>query len=352
MAKKNFTPEEMQAKMAKKSDNCKLFFGTFTKALAVFLAIVIAWSLVTIAFMTPATGTTNAGAVTNNSGSTSTDNNNSGSTDAPITEDENLLGGDETTDTPAGDETTDTPAGDESTDAPAGEDAPAAAATKADVAKLLNEVTAKAAKGSYKWTRKSWYTKELDVGNATGTLNKVIQMVDKNATLDSVVGGFLSISGKESDPAWEGQVTNGKLPAEGRMKEDKFLLKGFTLTEADIKDMKVSGNTYTLQLNACKTPQKDGKNALNHVTNDFITKDEVAKGVADGLGSLGNLVTINELDVDYTAILVTAVVENNTLKSVKMSYSMTVNALKLKAMGIGITGVGAGKMECSYTNFA
>ena len=26
MAKKNYTPEEMQAKMAKKSDNCKLFF--------------------------------------------------------------------------------------------------------------------------------------------------------------------------------------------------------------------------------------------------------------------------------------------------------------------------------------
>ena len=350
MAKKNYTPEEMQAKMDKKSANCKLFFGTFTKALAVFLAVVIAWSLVAIAFTAPSMGgTVVAGTATNNS--TSTDDN-TGSTDAPITEDENLLGGDETTDVPAGDETTDAPAGDETTDAPAGNDAPAAAVTKADVAKLLNEVTAKAAKGSYKWTRKAWYTKELDVGNATGTLNKVIQMVDENATLDSVVGGFLSISGKESDPAWEGQVKNGKLPAEGRMKEDKFLLKGFTLTEADIKVMNVSGNTYKLQLNACKTPLKDGKNALHHVTNDFITKDEVAKGVADGLGSLGNLVTINELDVDYTAILVTVVVENNALKSVNMSYTMTVNALKLKAMGINITGTGAGKMECSYSNFA
>ena len=352
MAKKNYTPEEMQAKMDKKSANCKLFFGTFTKALAVFLAVVIAWSLVAIAYTAPSMGgTVVAGTATNNGGSTNTDDN-TGSTDAPITEDENLLGGDETTDVPAGDETTDAPAGDETTDAPAGNDAPAAAKTKAEVAKLLNEVTAKAAKGSYKWTRKSWYTKELDVGNATGTLNKVIQMVDENATLDSVVGGFLSISGKESDPAWEGQVKNGKLPAEGKMKEDKFLLKGFTLTEADIKDMVVSGNTYKLQINACKTPLKDGKNALHHVTNDFITKDEVAKGVADGLGSLGNLVTINELDVDYTAILVTVVVENNALKSVNMSYTMTVNALKLKAMGMNITGTGAGKMECSYSNFA
>ena len=346
MAKKNYTPEEMQAKMEKKASNCAVFFGTFTKALAVFLAIVIAWSLVAIAFTAPSMGgTVVAGTATNNGGSTNTDNN--GGNEAVTPDDENLLGGDETTDVPS-DETTDAPAGDENADAPAGDKE----LTKADVAKLLNEVTAKAAKGSYKWARKSWYTKELDVGNATSTLNRVIQMVDKNASLDSVVGGFLAISGKESDPAWEGQVTNGKLPAEGKMNEAKFLFKAFALTEADIKEMKVSGNTYTLQLNACKTPQKDGKNALNHVTNDFITKDEVAKGVADGLGSLGNLVTINELDVDYTSILVTAVVENNAVKSVKISYTMTVNALKLKAMGVGITGVGSGKMECSYTNFA
>jgi hypothetical protein len=343
MAKKNYTPEEMQAKMDKKSANCKLFFGTFTKALAVFLAVVIAWSLVAIAYTAPSMGgTVVAGPATNNS--TSTDNN-SGSTDAPITEDENLLGDDTTNDVVTDDEV----AGDDATGDDTTSDAPAAATSKADVAKLLNDVTAKSAKGSYKWTRKSWFTKKLDVGNATDTLNKVIQMVDKNATLDSVVGGFLSISGTESDPAWEGQVTNGKLPAEGRMKEDKFLLKVFTLTEADIKDMVVSGNTYKLQINACKTPLKDCKNALHHVTNDFITKDEVAKGVADGLGSLGNLVTINELDVDYTAILVTAVVENNTLKSVKLSYTMTVNSLKLKAMGMNVDGNGAGKMEASYT---
>lgn len=346
MAKKNYTPEEMQAKMDKKASNCKVFFGTFTKALAVFLAVVIAWSLVAIAFTAPSMGgTVVAGTATNNGGGTNTDDN-AGSTDAPMTEDENLLGGDETTDTPA-DENGDAPA-DENADAPAGDKE----LSEADVAKILNEASAKAAKQSYKWTRKSWFTKDLDVGNATATLNRVIKMVDENATLDSVVGGFLSITGKESDPAWEGQATKGQLPAEGKMNKDKFLLKAFALTEADIKDMKVSGNTYTLQLNACKSPQKDGKNALHHATNDFITKDEVAKGVADALGSLGNLVTINGLDVDYTAILVTAVVENNTLKSVKMSYTMTVNELNLKALGVGIKGTGAGKMECTYTNFA
>ena len=60
-------------------------------------------------------------------------------------------------------------------------------------------------------------------------------------------------------------------------------------------------------------------------------------------------VTINALDVDFTAILVTAVVENNALKTLTISYTMTVNSLKLKAMGIGVDGNGAGKMTVTYT---
>ena len=202
MAKKNYTPEEMQAKMEKKASNCKVFFGTFTKALAVFLAIVVAWSLVTIAFVAPSMGgTVVAGTATNNGGSTNTDN--SGSVDAPSTEDENLLGGDETTDVPADDDaTTDAPAGDDATtDAPAGDKE----LSKADVIKLFNDVTAKAAKGSYKLTRTGKFIKPIDVGSATGALNKIIQGVDENASLDSVVGGFLGIKAQPIT----GEVKNG-----------------------------------------------------------------------------------------------------------------------------------------------
>lgn len=342
MAKKNFTPEEVKAKIEKKNAKTELFFGTFTKALAVFLALVIAYSLVSVAFTLPSMIL---------GGGSSTAVQGGGDTTTPggdvSTPDDDVL-----IEEPAGDATT--PDGGDATtpdggDATTPDGSAPAAATKADVAKLLNEVSAKAAKGNYKWTRKCWYTKPLDVGSATDTLNSVIKRVDPNADLDSVVGGFLGISGKESDPAWEADVKGGKLPAEGRMNNEKYLFKAFSLTEADIKVMQVKGNTYTVQLNACKTPQKDNANALHHVTNDFITKDEVAKGVADGLGSLGNLVTINSLDVDFTGILLTAVVENNTLKSVKLSYTMTVNSLKLKALVVNVNGNGAGKMECTYT---
>lgn len=346
MAKKNLTPEELQAKQAKKAEKSKVFFGTFTKALAVFLAIVMAWALVSISFTAPSVGTGGSGVASSNGGTASSGG--AANTDEDILGggDEDLLGTDDDV-TPGDGETPDdgeTPGNSEDSDG----DQPAAM-TKADIAKLLNDVTAKSVKGNYKWTRKCWYTTALDVGSATDTLNDIIHRVDSNADLNSVVGGFLGITGKETDPAWEGDVKGGKLPEEGKMKEEKYLLKAFALTEADIMGTKVSGNTYTIQLNAVKSPQKDNKNALNHVTNDFITMDEVAKGVSDGLGALGNLVTIQSLDVDFTAILVSAVVENNALKSVKISYTMTVNALKLRATVVPITGTGAGKMECTYT---
>ena len=339
MAKKNLTPEEVKAKIAKKEAKSKLFFGTFTKALAVFLAIVVAYSLVSVAFTLPSM-ILGGGSTAVQGGGNTTATPDSGNSSTP---DDDVL-----FEEPADDATT-PDSGDDATTPDGGSSNAPAAQTKADVAKLLNEVSVAAAKGNYKWARKCWYTSPLDVGSATGTLNSVIQRVDPNANLDSVVGGFLGITGKETDPAWEADVKGGKLPSEGRMDNERYLFKAFSLAEADIKAMQVNGNTYMVQLNACKSPQKDNGNALNHVTNDFITKDEVSKGVADGLGSLSNLVTINSLDVDFTSILVTAVVENNTLKSVKISYTMTVNSLKLKALVANIDGKGAGKMECTYT---
>ena len=216
---------------------------------------------------------------------------------------------------------------------------------------MFNKWTAAAAKKTYKFARVCAYTPDgaIDVGSATDTLNKVIQMVDKNASLNSVVGGFLAISGEENDPAWEADVAGGQLPSGTKMNDAKFLFKGFTIAEEDLVAMAVDGNTYTLQIKGCKNPQKDGANSLHKVTDDFITKEEVAKGVADGLGSLSNLVTINSLDVDYTSIMVVVVMENDVIKSATVSYDMTVNSLNLKAMGIGIEGTGAGRMTVTYT---
>ena len=336
MAKKVLTPEEFQAKLEKKTAKRNLFFGTFTKALAFFLAIAIAWSLAAIAFAPAIGGGTvvNGGAQTQQGGSESTGGNND------VVDFGGSSSGDSTS-TPSGDSTS-TPSGDSG----------AADTSKADAIKAVNDATAKVYKGNYKWERKCYFTSPIDVGGATDTLNGIIQGVDENASIDSVVGGFLGITGTKDDPAWSADVKGGKLPAEGKMNNEKYLMKAFALTEGDVMQYKVDGNNYMFQLNACNNPQKDGKNALNHVTNDFITLTEVQEGVAGALGAAGNLLKVESCDVDFTSIVVTAVIDGGNLKSVQISYSMNVKALNLKATLIPITGKGAGDMICTYSNFS
>ncbi len=332
MAKKNFTPEEMQAKAEKKAANCKLFFGTFTKALAVFLAIVIAWSLVTIAFTAPSMGGTVVAGTVNNGGSTNTDN--SGSVDAPSTEDENLLGGDETTDVPSDDATTDAPAGDDATtDAPAGN----TEMTKADVIKLFNETSAKAAKGSYKVSRVGKIVKNIDVGSATNALNSIIKGVDENASLDSVVGGFLGIN-----KPINAEVKNGKIDGA----DAKYMIKAMALAEADVQDFAVNGDKYTIQVKACTNP--NANSALGHATNDYVTFPEVNQSIANEVGSAVKIIE-NESQANYTKILFTATIVDGKMTALEYSYTFSAT-LKIKLAIMNATGTGETDITGKYTN--
>ena len=332
MAKKNYTPEEMQAKAEKKAANCKIFFGTFTKALAVFLAVVIAWSLVTIAFTAPSMGgTVVAGTATNNGGSTSTGDVGGNDVDAPA--DENLLGGDETTDTPADDETSDAPAGDENADAPAGNKE----MTKADVIKLFNETSAKAAKGSYKLSRVGKIVKNIDVGSATNALNSIIKGVDENASLDTVVGGFLGIK----DPI-NAVVTNGK----GEGFDGKYMIKAMALTEADVQDFAVNGDKYTIQIKACTNP--NANSALAHATNDYVTFPEVNASIAKEVGSAVKIVE-GESQANYTKILFTATIVDGKMTNLEYSYTFSAS-LKIKLTLMPANGTGEAEITGKYTN--
>ncbi len=358
MAKKVLTPEEVKAKMDKKSAKRKLFFGTFTKALAFFLAIAMAYSLATIAF-TPATapaGTAVQGGQQQSGeqgGSTSTDNGDdlgdvfgdSGSVSTPS-------GDSGSASTPSGDSgSASTPSGDSGSSSTGGQQS--SGVSKADVVKAINDATAKAAKASYKWTRKSYYTKALEV-DGKDALNTVIGMVDKSgtATVESVVGGFLDITGEDKEMT--ANVQNGQL-ADGMNNKDKFLLIASKLTESDImgNNFKKDGNVYTIQLNACNRPQKDGSNALSRVTNDFITCDEVNQGLNDA--GAGALIQASDINVTYKAILITAEIVDGKLVKYDITYTMDVTAMTLavdlKLTKVEVGGSGAGKLECSYSDF-
>ena len=216
-----------------------------------------------------------------------------------------------------------------------------AAVSKADAVKLLNDVTAAASKGNYTWKRNCAYTPDgkIDVGNATDTLNKIIKGVDKNASLDSVVGNFIGIGDLGTD------VKGGKLPEEGM--SEKHLLKAMTLTEGDVVKFANKGTTYLYQLSQCKDPQKDGKNALHRATNDFITHGEVAQGIKD---AIGDKIQLTNSEVIYDSILIKATIDGGKLKSLELSYVFSAK-LNLKA-GISITGTGKAKTVDTYSNIA
>ena len=212
--------------------------------------------------------------------------------------------------------------------------------SKADVAKALNDATAKAAKASYKWDRTAKFTKNIDVGGLTSILDGIIKGVDENASLNSVVGGFLGI--KENP--FTANVTNGQLPAEGM--EEKYLLKAMSLTENDIQTCRVTGNKYEVQIKNCTNP--DANSAMAHATNDYITFQEVNTSIA---GAIGDKVKVLEdgSQANYKKILFTAVIEDGKLTSLEYSYTFEAN-IKIKA-GITANGSGAAQMNAKYSEF-
>lgn len=227
--------------------------------------------------------------------------------------------------------------------------------SKADAIKLLNDATAVAAKGAYDWKRDCNYTSNGGIktvldrtgADATSKLNDIIHGVDDKATLDSVVGNFIGIGSKD------GKVKGGKFVADenGNTPNEKYLLKAMKLTEADVKDFVQEGSVYKFQINVCSNPQKDGKNALHNVTNDFITHTEVSDGIKEGLGAASAALKLETSDVTFSNITISAKIVDGKLSNLELSYTFAAK-LGLKAVVVGITGTGEAETKIVYSNIA
>lgn len=327
MAKKVKTPEEVRAAMEKKTAKRTLFFGTFRKALALFLGIAFTFAMVQIAF------TKNAGGTVVQTGGTGSDPAQSQNEPSSV----DLAGEEETV-----------KEGETITDKDGNQ---VIGLSKADAVKLLNDATAQAAKAGYDWSRKCYYTDDgalqvkLKNGlDATSTLNRAISSVS-DSDLDKVVGNFLDITGKDEPLA--AKKAKGSAAAPEGMKE-KFLLKAMALTEGDVANFVQSGNVYKFQINTCDNPQKDGGNALHRATNDFVTHDEVKTDVANAI----SVISVESTEVQYSEIVVVAEIKDGKLTSLSLNYLMDVKNLNLKALGLAINGTGKGRVEETYKNFA
>ena len=246
---------------------------------------------------------------------------------------------DDNADVPSDDTATDATTPDAgTTDAPAADDKKPAAMTKADVIKLFNAETAKAAKGSYKITRGGKFVKNIDVGSATKTLNDIIHGVDENASLDSVVGGFIGVKAQPMT----GTVKAGKVDGI----DAKYAIKGMSLTEADVTSFKVDGNKYTITIKDCATP--NASSALAHASNDYITFSEVNQSIANEVGNAVKVVE-NESAANYKKITFVATIVNGKMTALEYSYTFDAT-LKLKLAIIGATGTGEAAITGKYTD--
>ena len=313
------TPEELEAKNARKEEKRKIFGETFFKSLAVLMSIVLVYSIVYIAF---GQGTTIEQKVVTQ-GTSNTGNGGA------------AQGGSITGGNTAGGATSNTGT---SSDAPASD-----ASEAKTVADALNSATKAVvdSKAGYDWVRKCEYTTPIDVGNATATLNKVIHMVDENADLNSVVGGFLGVGDKKLTIK-KGEDAAAAIDYHGT----NYALKATSLKPEDLKGLKVDGDSFEFTLDNVTTPAKDGSNSLSRFTNDIITKDEVEAEIKAQV----QVVTVNSLDGEYTNIKVKGTITDGKLVSLEYETSTSAK-LALKALGIGINGSGAIHTTASYKNF-
>ena len=232
--------------------------------------------------------------------------------------------------------------------ASAGDSSPAAASAEAGVdaaaaAEAINAATAKAVAAGYHWTRTAEYTEPVDVGNATSALNKIIQGIDSEADLNSVVGGFIGIGDKEMDIAKGGNAAE-QIEYHG----ENYALQATSLQASDLKNLKVDGNTYTFEVENASSPQTDKSTAMSRLTNDILTQDQVSTEIKNFVSAAN----VNSAAIEYSNIKATVVIEDGTLKEFKYSYDGKVTELNIKIAIVSVNGKGAMHVEGAYTNFA
>ena len=231
--------------------------------------------------------------------------------------------------------------------AAAGDISGAAAAASSGVdaaaaAEAINAATAKAVAAGYHWTRSAQYTQPVDVGSATSGLNTLIKGIDSEASLDSVVGGFIGIGDKEMD------IEKGGSAAEQiEYHGENYALQATALQASDLKNLKVDGNTYTFEVENATSPQTDKSTAMSRLTNDILTQSMVDSEIKNFISAA----KINSATIEYTNIKATVVIEDGNLKEFKYSYDGNVAELNIKVSFISVSGKGAMHVDGAYTNF-
>lgn len=206
--------------------------------------------------------------------------------------------------------------------------------TKAQAAELVRAYTQRAAAGGYTVNGVCKITKDVDVGSATATLNQIIQRVDPNADINSVVGAFLG-TGEQSYTVRAGETSVGR-----------YDLQAFTFSEADIAEYRQADNVLYIRLKDCKNPQKNGAQTLSKVTSAFPTEAEVRAAMQE----IGVPITVSKLTSNVSDILLTVTLSDSGLESVRLHFVNDLT-LNLRMSVVGIDGKGQTTTDIVYSDF-
>ncbi len=212
------------------------------------------------------------------------------------------------------------------------EAAPVGDMSKADFVAFLNAETAKIAKnGSYAVDRNCKYTSPIDVGGATDTLNGIIKAIDKNSSLDTVVGDFLGIG-----------TTTGNVPKDD-VKGD-YRIMATSLTESDVSSFSAKDGVYKFTLANATDPKKTAATPFARFTNDFITHEEVVDGIAE----FTTAIKVKSTTVNYKSINVEVKVVDGKITNIKYSYAF--DAKLTLSVIVTINGTGAAVTNGTFSN--
>lgn len=183
-------------------------------------------------------------------------------------------------------------------------------------AEVFNKETAKLSNSTYKWERNCNYVGNLKV---TGVSAGLIQpTVDK----------FLGIGS-----------TNGTNADAG-----KYGLVAMKLTADDIKTVRVTDGAATIVINNTVNPSADGKSSFAHVSNDFVTLDDVKKVVSES----GVNADITKFEASYRDIEVTGKINaDGKVTSITVAYKLDA-VLNAKYLTFKPTGEGTVETVITY----
>ncbi len=336
MAKKVLTPEQQEIKAIKKQKSSQ----NWTKFWAILLALVLTLG---IAYLGKSQGEKNKPkAVTTVQGGDQTANPQDSSDDPAVAP------------TPADDDPAVAPTPADNNDGKDEKPADNAAKDEAAVAALINKVTGEAVaqKVGYDWAR-NCKVSNINVGNATVTkiVDGVIKTFDKNASIDSVVGGFLG-NGNSKYTVKKGEtldtlkVTKDDGSTEPYYHGGSYTLKATSLKAEDIKNLKINGNQYSFTLSDCQNPDRSGNVALSRFTNDIVVKSEVE----EELKGFTDKISIPDLQANYKNIKCTVTIKDDKL--VELTYSFAADAqLGVKVAIATANGTGNLTTSAKYSNF-